>query len=59
MKPYIKLIIGTALDNNFVFASLDDAEKKNLSNSMDKVQVPQGDDLITQGEYFWYLYYKR
>lgn len=42
---------GRALDQNFVFASLDDAEKQILCNAMETVTVDASVDLITQGKY--------
>lgn len=42
--------IGDALDLNFVFASLEKAEKEVLTSAMEKVRVESGEDLIVQGQ---------
>jgi hypothetical protein len=41
--------VGRALDQNFVFASLDTTEKKVLCSAMEKLMVKRGENLITQG----------
>lgn len=40
---------GRALDQNFVFASLDNSEKQILTCAMETVMVKEGEELITQG----------
>ena len=49
-------LIRRALDQNFVFASLDDGEKQRLSDAMEKVTVGEGENLITQGDTGDYFY---
>ena len=41
---------GKALDQNFVFASLDNAEKKVLASAMEKQLIRERENIITQGE---------
>ena len=48
--------IRTALDQNFVFASLDDGGKLRLSDAMEKVTVKQEENLISQGDTGDYFY---
>jgi hypothetical protein len=45
-------VIGTgkALDQNFVFASLDNAEKKVLASAMEKQLIRERENIITQGK---------
>jgi hypothetical protein len=40
---------GDALEQNFVFSSLDNVEKQMLANAMEQVEVMEGEHLITQG----------
>lgn len=40
---------GDALEQSFVFSSLDNAEKQMLANAMEQVEVHHGEDLIRQG----------
>ena len=42
-------LLGDALEQNFVFSSLDNVEKQMLANAMEQVSVCEGEDLITQG----------
>ncbi len=44
------------MDQNFVFASLDDSEKLRLSDAMEKVAVKQDENLISQGDTGDYFY---
>lgn len=46
------IVIGTgkALDQNFVFASLDNAEKKVLASAMEKQLIRERENIITQGK---------
>jgi len=50
-------LIRDALDQNFVFASLDNIEKQMLANAMEQISVSEGEDLIQQGEKgdFYYI----
>ena len=41
---------GKALDQNFVFASLDNAEKKVLASAMEKQLIRERENIITQGK---------
>ena len=45
------IVTGKALDQNFVFASLDNAEKKVLASAMEKQLIRERENIITQGEY--------
>ena len=47
MSPFLNA--GRALDQNFVFASLDNSEKQILTCAMETVMVKEGEELITQG----------
>ena len=47
----IMIVTGKALDQNFVFASLDNAEKKVLASAMEKQLIRERENIITQGEY--------
>ena len=41
--------LGDALEQNFVFSSLDNVEKQMLANAMERISVCEGEDVITQG----------
>ena len=45
------IVTGKALDQNFVFASLDNAEKKVLASAMEKQLIRERENIITQGDY--------
>ena len=42
-------LLGDALEQNFVFSSLDNVEKQMLANAMERISVCEGEDVITQG----------
>ena len=44
------IFTGKALDQNFVFASLDNAEKKVLASAMEKQLIRERENIITQGK---------
>ena len=46
---------GDALEQNFVFSSLDNVEKQMLANAMEQVEVAEGEHLITQGANIFFL----
>ena len=49
--------LGDALEQNFVFSSLDNVEKQMLVNAMERISVCEGEDVITQGIviFFYFL----
>ena len=54
----IYFLLGDALEQNFVFSSLDNVEKQMLANAMERISVCEGEDVITQGIaiFFYFLY---
>ena len=51
-------LLGDALEQNFVFSSLDNVEKQMLVNAMERISVCEGEDVITQGIviFFYFLH---
>jgi hypothetical protein len=39
------------LNQNYIFATLDERDKEDLMLSMEQIEVAKGEDVITQGMY--------
>jgi len=49
-------IINNALDQNFIFASLGEDERRILLNAMEKIEIGPNENIITQGQEGDYFY---